>query len=105
MILTKVPMSNTYPQVSASNRKARIGLGWGLLAQGKNYKEEPEYTFQERSKKKHKAEPKYTWGPFRERNEKKHKKEAEYTWRERSKKKHKAEPEYTADHYVFMLTF
>jgi hypothetical protein len=30
MILTKVPMSNPQPQGSASNRKARIGLGWDL---------------------------------------------------------------------------
>ncbi len=31
MILTKVSMSNPHPQGSASNRKARIGLGWDLV--------------------------------------------------------------------------
>jgi hypothetical protein len=30
MILTKVSMFNPHPQGSASNRKARIGLGWDL---------------------------------------------------------------------------
>ncbi len=32
LILTEVPMSNPHPQGSASNGKARIGLGWDLTS-------------------------------------------------------------------------